>query len=163
MQAISSDLARWCTIGIGATMLMDLWSALLRRLGVPTLNYAMLGRWCGHWRQGVWFHHPIQAASAVQGEGAMGWGLHYLTGVVFALAFGHIVRADWPAAPTLAPALAFGLVTVLLPWLLMQPALGAGMAAANTPRPWRSRAISVATHLVFGLGLYVAAQLLLKA
>jgi hypothetical protein len=28
---------------------MDLWSLLLRRVGVPTIDYAMFGRWCGHW------------------------------------------------------------------------------------------------------------------
>ena len=162
MQEAPNDLARWCAIGIGATVFMDLWSALLRRLGVPTLNYALLGRWCGHWRHGVWFHRPIQAASPVPGEGATGWGLHYLTGVVFAVVFGRIIGAQWTTTPTLAPALAFGLVTVLMPWLLMQPALGAGVAAARTPQPWRSRAISVATHGVFGLGMYVAALALAR-
>jgi hypothetical protein len=40
-------ILRAVVIGIGATLVMDLWGALLRRLGVPTLNLVMLGRWVG--------------------------------------------------------------------------------------------------------------------
>jgi hypothetical protein len=39
---------------------------------------------------------------------------------------------------------------------VMQPAMGAGIAAGRTPRPWMARVHSVLTHGVFGLGLYVA-------
>lgn len=46
-----------------------------------TLDYAMLGRWCGHWAKGVWFHPSIQNASAVRGEKLWGWVLHYLAGI----------------------------------------------------------------------------------
>ena len=36
-------------IGGGATLFMDLWAALQNRLlGVPSLNYALVGRWIGH-------------------------------------------------------------------------------------------------------------------
>jgi hypothetical protein len=35
-------------IGMGATAIMDLWLALLRRWGVPSLDYALVGRWIGH-------------------------------------------------------------------------------------------------------------------
>ena len=34
-------------IGIGATALLDLWSAALARFaGVPAPNWALVGRWC---------------------------------------------------------------------------------------------------------------------
>lgn len=44
----------------------------------------------------------------------------------------------------------------------MQPAMGAGIAAANTPTPWKNRLRSLANHAVFGLGLYLAAALLAR-
>jgi len=147
-------------IGIGATLLTDLWSALLRHLGVATLNYAMLGRWCMHWKSGIWFHESIRDAASAPGEKLVGWILHYLTGVFFAMLFVYMAEPRWIAVPTLGPALVFGGVTVLVPWLVLQPALGAGLASANTPHPWRSRATGLATHLVFGSGLYLCAKAL---
>ena len=52
-------------------------------------------------------------------------------------------------------ALAFGIVTVLVPFLTLQPALGLGIASANAPHPWKARLRSLATHAVFGAGLWV--------
>lgn len=40
-------------IGVGATVIMDLWGILLRRLGIATLNFAMVGRWVGHLLRGA--------------------------------------------------------------------------------------------------------------
>jgi hypothetical protein len=61
--------------------------------------------------------------------------------------------------PTLAPALAVGLGTVVAPFLVMQPAMGAGVAAGRTPNPAAARLQSLVTHAVFGLGLYAGAWL----
>jgi len=66
----------------------------------------------------------------------------------------------WFSNPALVPALIVGVVTVLAPFLVMQPAMGAGFAASRTPRPGAARLQSLITHVVFGLGLYVAALLI---
>jgi hypothetical protein len=34
-------------IGVGATIVMDLWALLLRQFGIPSLNFAFVGRWIG--------------------------------------------------------------------------------------------------------------------
>ena len=39
---------RTILIGVGATMVMDIWALLLRQFGIPSLNFALLGRWIGH-------------------------------------------------------------------------------------------------------------------
>jgi hypothetical protein len=40
-------------IGAGAIAVMDLWAAFLRRgFGVSSLDYALLGRWIGHFPRG---------------------------------------------------------------------------------------------------------------
>lgn len=62
----------------------------------------------------------------------------------------------WLARPTVGPALLVGLVTVVAPLLVMQPAMGAGIAGARTPNPTATRLQSLITHLVYGAGLYVA-------
>lgn len=43
------------------------------------------------------------------------------------------------------------------PLLILQPALGAGVASRRTATPVFNASKSVATHVVFGLGLYLAA------
>ena len=154
------EIARVAAIGLGATAVLDLWVLLLQRLGVPALNFAMVGRWVGHWRWGVFRHHAIVKAAPVPGELALGWLVHYATGVAFAALLIAVVGLDWTKAPTALPALCVGLATVLFPWLVMQPAMGAGFASSKTPAPVKNRARSLLNHAVFGLGLYLAARLM---
>jgi hypothetical protein len=52
-----------------------------------------------------------------------------------------------------------GLATLAAPFLILQPGMGAGLAARRTPSPNRARIRSLAAHLSFGIGLYVAALL----
>ena len=141
-------------IGAGATLVLDLWTAILRRCGLSSLDYALVGRWFAYMTSGIFRHHPIAASPAVRGERLIGWSAHYLIGVVFAgvlLACGGL---DWICHPTILPALTIGIGSVLLPFLLMQPGMGAGIAASRTPRPAVARLRSLVTHGVFGLGLY---------
>ncbi|MNC95445.1 hypothetical protein D3C83_125650 [compost metagenome] len=54
--------------------------------------------------------------------------------------------------------MAFGLATVLVPYLVMQPAFGLGIAASRTKNPGAARLKSLMTHAIFGLGLFVSAS-----
>jgi hypothetical protein len=42
----------------------------------------------------------------------------------------------------------------------MQPAMGAGIAASRTPNPSAARLRNLATHTVYGIGLYLSAVVL---
>lgn len=144
-------------IGTGATIAIDLWSMLRKRLlGVPLLDAALLGRWLAHLSRGHLRHRASGAMPAVKGERAFGWIAHYLIGIAFAAGLLAAAGNAWLQHPTPGPALGVGLGTVLLPFLIMQPAMGAGIAASRTPRPWATRMHSVLTHGLFGLGLYAA-------
>jgi Protein of unknown function (DUF2938) len=49
MSTGAEDVLGATAIGIGATLLMDLWNLLLKRaLGIPSLDYCLLGRWVRH-------------------------------------------------------------------------------------------------------------------
>jgi hypothetical protein len=157
MNTFTAGAASILLIGMGATAVMDAWLLLLQRLGVPTLNFAMIGRWSGHWRNGTWTHAAIAKAAPVPGEGALGWLVHYATGIAFAGLLAGIAGMDWVNHPTLLPALCLGIATVAAPWLVMQPAMGAGIASSRTSAPAKNRLRSLANHSVFGLGLYLAA------
>jgi hypothetical protein len=71
--------------------------------------------------------------------------------------FVAFTSGGWLARPTLLPALLYGIGTVVFPFFIMQPALGLGFAASRTPKPTQARLKSLATHTVFGVGLYVCA------
>lgn len=144
-------------IGVGATALMDLWGVARKPLlGMPLPSYAMMGRWLGHMGHGRFRHEAIGAASPIPGESLIGWSAHYLIGIAFAALLIAILGQDWLLAPTPGPALALGLVTVAAPFLVMQPGMGAGIAASRTPNPASARVHSLINHAVFGLGLYLS-------
>jgi len=160
MTPIDTFILPTLIIGIAATVLMDLWSLLLKRaFSVPSLDYALVGRWIGHMGRGQFHHSAIGKASPIAGERALGWIAHYLIGIGFAALLLTLAGAQWLARPEPLAALAFGLVTVGVPFLVMQPALGLGIAAARTPNPRKARLKSLATHGVFGFGLYLGALL----
>ena len=145
-------------VGIGATLVMDLWNLVLKRaFRIPSLNYCLLGRWLCHMPGGTFRHTSIAAASQKPFECTVGSIAHYTIGVVFAIAFVVLAPGEWLARPTLLPALLYGIGTVVFPFFLMQPSFGLGVAASKTPNPMQARLKSLMTHTVFGVGLYVCA------
>ncbi len=145
-------------IGLGGAALMDVWSLVLRRgFNVPTLDYALLGRWIGHLPRGRFIHDRIASAEPVAGERPMGWFAHYAIGVTFAFLLLAVWGSAWMRSPTIGPALLVGLGTIVAPWFVMQPAMGAGIAGARTPDPRATRLRNLGTHAVYGVGLYLVA------
>lgn len=148
-------------IGLGATALMDVWVWLRRRwLGVPGLNYAWVGRWVAYLPRGRFRHAPIAATAPVRGEYGIGVAVHLLTGIVFAGILTALWGSAWVRQPTLAPALMVGVGSIAAPFLLMQPGMGAGIAARRTPHPGKARLHSLLVHALFGVGLYLSASVL---
>jgi hypothetical protein len=142
-------------IGIGATVLIDVWNFTLNRLfGVRTLDLCLLGRWIGHMRRGVFRHRGITSAAAQPRECAIGWIAHYGIGVALAGGFVLWRTPSWLAQPTLLPALLYGIATAFFPLFVLQPSLGLAVA-----HPARARLKSLGTHAVYGIGLYLWAQL----
>jgi hypothetical protein len=156
-------VVRAALIGVGATVLMDLWALFLRRaFATSSLDYAMVGRWLGHMPDGRFIHSRIAASPAIRGERVIGWVAHYMIGIVFAGLLLIVCGLGWARNPTLGPALAAGVLTVAAPFFVMQPGLGLGIAASRTPKPNLARIRSLVTHTIFGVGLYASAWLLAK-
>ncbi len=145
-------------IGAGACLLMDAWNLFLKRaFRIPSLSYCLLGRWLLHMPLGTFSHASIAAATPRRLECAAGWVAHYTIGIALALGFLALVPGDWLSRPTVLPALLYGVVTVVFPLFVLQPSLGLGVASSRTPAPARARLKSLATHAVFGVGLYLSA------
>lgn len=157
-----NDLICTLFIGVGATLTMDLWAVARRRLlGIALPDYGLVGRWLAHMLLRRQFRHDrITSSPAVRGERVIGWTAHYLIGISFAALLPWIWGSAWIRQPTLGPALLVGIGTVAAPFLLMQPGMGAGVAASRAANPFAARLQSVLTHAIFGLGLYLAGQLI---
>ncbi|PMJ90743.1 DUF2938 domain-containing protein [Vibrio sp. 10N.261.55.A7] len=145
-------------IGVGATIIMDAWALLQKRvLGIPSMNYALVARWVLLMPSGRWVHKPIMLTPPVRGEKPLGWILHYWIGIVFALMHVFVFGPSWLSSPSLLPALITGVVTIVCPFLIIQPCLGFGVAASKTPTPWKARGLSLLAHCSYGVGLYASA------
>jgi hypothetical protein len=152
---------RAASIGVGATIVLDLWNLFLKRLfGVPSLSMGMLGRWFGHFLRGRFTHDDIAKALPIPGERVIGWSAHYAIGITWAAVLLAIWELDWARRPTLLPAMIVGLVTLVAPFFMMQPGMGLGIAASKALRPNVARLKSIASHTVYGVGLYGSAMLL---
>ena len=152
---------RSVVLGVAATALLDLWALFLQRaFGIPPANWAMVGRWVGHLPEGRLVHDDIGKAASVANELAIGWIFHYAVGIAFAAALLAVWGLGWARMPTLVPALIVGYVTIGCGWFILQPGMGAGIAASKRPNAMQIRLLNVLGHTVFGLGLYGAGLLL---
>jgi hypothetical protein len=142
-------------MGITATVAVDLWATFTNRmLGWPRTNWGLVGRWIGHMRDGQFTHASIGSSPKILHESILGWVFHYLVGCIYAALYVMYVNIAQMGQPTLVSAVTFGLVTILSPWLLMQPALGLGICATKAPRSNLVRLQNFFIHTLFGMALY---------
>lgn len=149
-------------IGVGATFAMDIWSFILSLFNIKSLDYSLLGRWVGYIPKGKFFHDKIFNSPSLKNELIIGWLSHYIIGISFAFLLVFVCSKNWLANPTLQPAILIGLVTIVAPFFIMQPAFGLGIALSDIPNPATGRIKSLLTHTIFGIGLYLSATLLNK-
>lgn len=143
-------------IGLGATLTFDLWSLFLKyAFRITPSNICLVGRWLLYMPDGVFKHANIATAQQKSAECVVGWIAHYAIGIMFAGTFIAIVGNTWLQHPMAIPAILFGLVTVLAPFLIIQPSFGFGVAASKTSNPTQARFRSLMNHAAFGAGLYV--------
>ncbi|MEO5757684.1 MAG: DUF2938 domain-containing protein [Mesorhizobium sp.] len=153
-------LWRAIAIGIGATVLMDVWAFFLHKaFGQPRPNWGPVGRWVWHLSDKV-FHDDIGKATPYAHEMALGWAFHYFVGIVYGSILVAVAGSAWLAAPTFLPAFILGMITVGAGWFLLAPGMGAGWAASKRPNPMQVRALNLVSHTVFALGLFGTALLI---
>lgn len=145
-------------IGIGATAVMDLWSLLRKHLlNIPPTNWGLIGRWIAYMKKGKFRHIAIAESNSIRGEQFIGWTAHYLIGIAYAALLIIICGKAWILNPSIGPALALGIATVVAPFFILQPGMGVGVAASRTPNPNSVRLQSIINHAVFGFGLFISA------
>lgn len=146
--------------GLVATVLFDLWQRLLRAAtGIPPTNWGLIGRWFAHMPRGRFMHEAIAEAAPVENEAAIGWVMHYLIGQIYGFVYLSVAVALPAGEPTALNGLLFGAASVVIPWFMMQPALGLGVMGAKAANPAIPRYTALAGHSLYGLGLYAGAAL----
>lgn len=148
-------IMRAASAGLFATVAIDIWATFANRaLGLPRTNWALVGRWLGHLPARRFVHRPIGAAAPVGNELLIGWAFHYLIGLLYAALYFAYAWIAADGEPTLRSAILFGLLTLLSPWFILQPALGLGVCARRAPRPHHVRLQNIIIHSIFGAALY---------
>lgn len=143
-------------MGLGATLVFDLWGLFLKyAFKIAPSNICLVGRWLQTMPEGTFKHANIGSAPQKSAECAVGWIAHYTIGVIFALGFVTLVGDNWLHHPTPVPAILYGVVTVLAPFFIMQPSFGLGFAASKVANPAQARLRSLMNHTAFGVGLYL--------
>ena len=142
-------------LGLSATLIMDLLGWLRSSVfKIPSFNYAYLGRFFLILKDNEKGYRNITQAPEQKFERLIGWGFHYMTGIIFALIYTYIDHSN-NTLETFISSILFGISTVLFPLLLIQPILGFGFFASKTPDQWISIKNSFVAHLNFGVGLFI--------
>jgi hypothetical protein len=160
MEKVIVTILKIVFTGIGATLVVDIWSFILSLFKISSLDYRYVGRWIAHFPKGNFVHNNIMVTPPVHGEKVLGWAAHYLIGITFSFLLISIYGNEWLVKPTLYPALIIGIATVCAPLFIMQPAFGFGIASSRLPKPNMRRFKSLSTHVMYGIGLYVTALLI---
>jgi Protein of unknown function (DUF2938) len=152
---------RFALVGLVATLTLDVLTlgALKLHLVAP-LPPSLIGRWFTSVARARPFHADIARAAPVDHEVAIAFPVHYAIGITLALVY--LATASWLGLSPrgAAPAVAFGIATSVLPWLLMFPSMGYGFFGAHGPAGTRLFASSLLTHTFYGVGLWVGSSIL---
>lgn len=161
MSSTAEILAKAALVGVGGTIVLDLYALFMARvLGVPAMNWAMVGRWLGNMTRGQFVQVAMGQAEPVKGELAIGWIAHFAIGIGYGLLLLALWGKVWLESPTPLPPLLLAWVLLLAPYFVMMPGMGMGIAGARTPEPYVTRLKSVMGHSVFGLGMYATGLVL---
>lgn len=156
MSDLFISICRAFVAGTVATLVMDLILIARRRwAGIPMLDYAVVGRLVTDLIVSQNTSFPTAPADYDRRDMIVGWTAHYLIGIGFAA----LLIIGVGPQPTFLECLLFGMMTSAAPFLVMQPAMGLGPFAARAPEPGKARINTLFTHLCFGAGLFVGAEL----
>jgi hypothetical protein len=161
MSSAAELLFKAALVGIGGTIVLDLWALFMTRvMGLSEPDWAMLGRWFGNMPRGQFVQETMTKAEPVKGEMAIGWIAHYAVGVGYGLLLLAFWGRDWMGRPTLLRPMILAWVLLVAPYFVRMPGMGMGIAGSRTPKPNVTRLKSVMGHSIFGLGMYATAMAL---
>ena len=147
------------TVGALSTLFMDVLTGLALRCGlVAPLTPAMVGRWFVSVARVRPVHVDIARSPAVHHEFAIALPVHYAIGLFLASFYLWTTYQLHVSPRNIWIALIFGLLTNVLPWLVMFPAMGYGFFGLHGPTGTRLFASSLLSHAFFGMGIWISVR-----
>lgn len=117
--------------GIAGTLAMTMLTYVAPMMGMPEMDIPeMLSGFMGV---------PVVA----------GWFAHFMIGTGFAVVYAYVFISRIPGSPPVRGAI-YGLIPWLLAQVMVNPIMGAGVFALNTPAPMLMVVGSLMGHLVYG-------------
>jgi len=125
------NLTKALLAGVLGTIAMTMLTYIAPMMGMPEMNIPqMLSGFMGV---------PIVA----------GWLAHVMIGTVFAVLYAYIFASRIPGSPVVKGVL-YGLIPWFLAQVMVNPMMGTGVFALNTPTPMLMVIGSLMGHLVYG-------------
>jgi len=127
----NKSLGRAIAAGLAGTAVMTMVMLMGPLLGMPEMSIGkMLGGFMGI---------PV----------ALGWIAHFMIGTVLALIYVYGFSSKLPGTPLVRGAL-YGLIPWFVSQIMVNPMMGAGIFASNTPTPFMMVTGSLMGHLIYG-------------
>ncbi len=151
------NLSEMILMGIFATFVMDILAKFLVKSKIVRVSIETYipGRWILYMLKGKFIHEDINQTPALKNEKPAALISHYLIGIVL-MGIYLLLELKIPAIRhQLWMPLAFGMATVLLPWLWLYPSIGIGFLASKTKKKSDYIIFSSINHLNFGIGMTI--------
>lgn len=150
---VSEAISLMVGAGIVATIVSDLVSKFV----FGKSHWNLVGRWVAGIPHGKLINTEISESPSVSFEVVLGWGFHYLTGIVYGVMYiGICLLIKTP--PNFVSAVTFGVLTAVAPFFILMPGMGMGVLARKTPTPLKNCLSSLFVHTIFGVGLWLGSQ-----
>ena len=142
-------------MGVFSTLVMDIGEEAVKAL-LPikeSMGPQYLGRWILNMFNGVFIHDNIQTATQFRFEIPVAISCHYLMGI-FLVGIFLWLRNNIKIFPSsMVMGLVYGWITMLVPWLIIFPALGFGFFGLGAHNDINNIIASIIAHSFYGLGM----------
>lgn len=159
---ISQRVVFILVVGVGSTLVIDLWAQIAARLGWrPAAHWPSVGRWLLGLPRGRLVLDGADPRPFSGLEAATGWLFHYLVGLAYAAMFPLVWGMTFLQKPTLLPVFLIGVVVPTFAGLgVLVPALGGGFFARKIANPLDFIIYVLVSHGIFATAQYLLARAL---
>lgn len=156
---ISQLLIFVLVVGIGSTVVLDLWGVLSGRLGwLSGTHWPSVGRWILGLPAGRLVFDGADGRPFTALETATGWVFHYGVGLAYAAMLPLFWGTGFLQSPTVLPVFLIGVVASTLAGLvILMPGMGGGVFARKLPNAAAKNLYVLVTHIIFAVAQYLLA------
>jgi hypothetical protein len=151
------NIAEMILMGIFATLFMDILAGFLakRKLIYPFISQEAIGRWFLYMFRGKFIHEDINKTPELKNEKLWCIISHYMIGIVLAGIYLYLEIREPIIRELVWLPLAYGILTVFLPWFWLLPSIGLGFVAWKSSNRALIIITNLANHTNFGVGLFI--------